>query len=111
MEYPARIARSFRFEARELHNLCPLFCVFRNEFAELGGRAQKRRSAQGCQSGLEHRLGERRVDLPIELVDNIAWGAPRRADTTPVTCLEARHEIAHPRDLWQGLRARLGLHC
>src|SRR5262245_13280580 len=38
MEYSARIVRSFRFEARELHNLCPLFGFVDDEFSKVGGR-------------------------------------------------------------------------
>ena len=74
---------SIRLDAGELDHLGPLFGFFRDELAEVGGRAGKRRAAQVGKPRLDLRIGEARVDLPVELVDDLGWRVPGRADAVP----------------------------
>ena len=51
-------------------------------------------------------IGEARVDLLVELVDDLGRRVPGRADAEPSARLVARHEIAHGRNVGQRFRAR-----
>jgi hypothetical protein len=85
---------SARLGTGELDHLGPLLGFVRNELAELGWRAGKRRAAQVSKPRLDFGIGERRVDLLVQLIDDFGGRALRRANTAPVTCLEPRYEIA-----------------
>src|SRR5262249_2700252 len=98
-------------ETSKRDDLGPLFGFVRDEVTELGRRARKRCATQVCQPRLELGIAKHRVDLLVELLDDIAGGALRRADTGPVTCLEAWYEITTPRHFGKGLRAGRGRYC
>ena len=55
-------------------------------------------------------IGEGRVDLLVEPVDDLRRRVLGRADAIPPARLVARHEFAHGRDVRQRLRARRGRH-
>ena len=107
MECPAD---QLRLDAGEPDHLAPLLGFVRDELAEVGGRARKHRAAQIGKPRLHLGIGERGVDLPVELVDDLGGRVLGRADAEPRARLVARHEIAHGRDLGQRLRARRGRH-
>jgi hypothetical protein len=56
---------------RELHHLGPLLGFICDEFTEVGGRARKRREAQFRKPRRYLGVGERGIDLLVELVDDL----------------------------------------
>src|SRR5262249_44805440 len=57
------------------------------------------------------RLVESRVDLVVELVDDLGRRGLRCAEAVPNTPLVARQETVHGRDVRQRVRARRGGYC
>src|SRR5262245_36533122 len=102
------LAKSVRFDARELHHLAPLLGFVGNEFPEFGGRAQQRCTTHIGKARLEVRIGERGVDFPVELADNFSGRARRHADAVPVAPLIAQYELADSWEVRQRLRALRG---
>ena len=70
------------------------------------GDTGKRRAAQVGKPRLDLGIGEARIDLFVELVDDLGGRVLGRADAEPSARLVARHEFAHGRDVRQRLRAR-----
>src|SRR5262249_22362156 len=81
-----------------------------DELAEVGRRADKRCASEVSEPRLDFGIGEGRVDLLVELVDDLSWRGLGCADAEPIACLVSRQELPHARDVRQGLRARLGRH-
>src|SRR5262249_14032509 len=79
----AGLPGSVWLNARELDHLAPLLDVISDEVAEVGGRASKRRATQISELCLDLGISERRVDLLVELLDNLNGRVSRRADTPP----------------------------
>src|SRR5215813_12088399 len=102
MEY---VAWSFRLDVGPPDHLCPLCRVVRDELLEVGGRAAKRRASLLDKPGLDNRIGDSGVDLPVEIFNDLGGRAPRRANSIPCTRLIARDEIAHGWDVRQCLQA------
>src|SRR6516164_9294112 len=75
--------RSIRFDAREPHHLAPLFGLFGDELAEVGGRARKCGGAPLGKPRLHLGIGKGRVDLRVELIDDFSWRGARRTDAGP----------------------------
>src|SRR5271156_263037 len=73
------ILDSFNFGARKLDHLAPLVGVIDDEFAEIGGRARKRCAADVGKPRPELGVGKHRVDLFVELVDDLGGRRPWRA--------------------------------
>src|SRR5262249_52710060 len=65
-----RSSGSLRLDAGELDHLGPLLGIFGDQLTEVGGRAGKRRAAQVGKLRLDFRVGERGINLPVELVDD-----------------------------------------
>src|SRR5262249_41502162 len=86
--------------------LRPFFGFVGDELAEIGRRPCNHRTAHFCEARPNPWIGERRVDFPVELVDDLRWCTPRSADPKKCTRLVARHELAHCRGVWQPPRAR-----
>src|SRR5262245_30734924 len=103
MEYSARIVRSFRFEARELHNLCPLFGFVDDEFSKVGGRHGHWHATNVGEPCLNLGIGEARIELSVELVDDLGRRALRCADAVPGARLVVRHKFAYGGDVRQHL--------
>ena len=72
----------FSLDSRSADDLRPFFGVIRDEFAEFRGRAWKHFRAQILKLGFELGIGKPRIDLAIELVDNVC----RRIFWTPIPC-------------------------
>src|SRR5262245_49634220 len=90
---------SFRLDVGPPDHLCPLCRVVRDELLEVGGRAAKHRASLLDKPGLDNRIGDSGVDLPVELFNDLGGRAPRRTNSIPCTRLIARYEIAHGRDI------------
>src|SRR5215510_12134992 len=99
-------ARSLRLDAGELDHLAPLLGFVGDQLSELSRRSRQRHAAEVSETGVHLRVVESRVDLLVECVDDLGGRVPGCADPVPKTCLVARHELAHGRDVWQRLRAR-----
>ena len=81
--------RSLGLEARELHHLGPLLGLVRDELAEIGGRAGKRRSAQVDKPRLDLGIGEASIDFLVELIDDLGGCVFRRSDAAPEARLDS----------------------
>src|SRR5262245_8767183 len=103
-----RTAKSFRLDARELDNLPPLLAFVGDEPAEVGRRAGKRRCGQIGQSCLDLGIGEARIDLVVQLVDDLGGRVLGGAEAGPETRLIAWQDVAQSWNVGQDLRSRLG---
>src|SRR5262249_60410708 len=97
MEYRLLVV-SLRLDARELHPLAPLLGFVSDDLCEVGGRARQR-LAEVSQTDLHLGVGEGRVDLLVELLDDLGWRVPGNADAIPRCRLVARHEFSHSGDI------------
>jgi hypothetical protein len=85
----SRARKLLRLEARELDHLGPFFCFVGDELAELDGRSRKHRAAQVGNPRLHFGIGESRVDLLVELVDDIGGRIFRDGEAIPLARLIA----------------------
>src|SRR5262249_17552302 len=102
---------SLRLDAGELNYLGPFLGFFGDQLAELGRRSRQRRAAEVSETSLHLRVVESRVDLLVELVDDLGRRGLRYAEAVPITPLVARQELTHGRDVRQRVRARRGGYC
>src|SRR5262245_33270933 len=102
---------SLRLDVGRADHLAPLLSLFGDELAEVGGRHRHRRAAQVEQPGLHLRVVESRVDLLVELADDLGRRGLRYAEAVPITPLVARQELTHGRDVRQRVRARRSGYC
>src|SRR6516165_5384099 len=79
MEYP-RFPASVRFDAGELDHLGPLLRIGGDERAEVGGRVCKHRVAEVSDTRFHPGIGEARIDLRVELADDLGGRIPGSAD-------------------------------
>ena len=70
----------------------PHFSVSSDELSEVGGRADKRRASKVGEPRLHLEIDEARVDLLVELVDDLRRRVLGYADAIPVARLIAGHE-------------------
>src|SRR5262245_62174318 len=75
------------------------------------GRAWERSPAKLRETCLQLRVGKSRIDLQVELVDDLDRRAARGADAVPSAGLVAWHKVTHRREIRQSLRAHAGGHC
>src|SRR5262249_29587584 len=101
---------SVDFGAGEFDHLRPLLCICGDERAEVGRRTCKHGVTKVGDPRLHPRVGKARIDLLIELVDDLGGCIPGRADPLPTHRLVAWHEFAHGRNVWQDLQPRCGGH-
>jgi hypothetical protein len=99
---------SVRLGARELDHPGPLLRLVGDEPSEVGGRTRKRCAAQISEPRLDLGIGEPRIDLFVELVDDVGGRVLGNADAIPLAGLVARHELAHGWEVRQRLRALRG---
>src|SRR5262249_17276828 len=76
---------------------------FGDQLAELGRRSRQRRAAEVSETGLHLRIGESRVDLFVELVDDLGRRGPRCAEAGPTARLVSRHKFPDSRNIGQRL--------
>ena len=92
---------SLRLDVGGPDDLAPLLGFIGDELAEVGRRDRKHGAAQFDEPRLDLGIGEARVDLPIEFLDDLGGRAPRRAETEPCARLVARQEFSNRRDVRQ----------
>ena len=68
-------------------------------------------SPQISKACLDLGIGNARVDLFVEPVNNLGGRVLGDTNALETACLKAGYEITHSRDLWQRLRPRGGGHC
>src|SRR5262245_14429272 len=85
-------ASSLRLDVGGPDHLAPFLGFFGDQLAELGRRSRQRRAAEVSETGLHLRVVESRVDLLIELVDDLGRRGLRYAKAVPITPL-----VTHPR--------------
>src|SRR5262249_19500506 len=101
---------SFRLGPREFDYLTPFRGLVRDELSEMGGRTGYYGAPQVREPCLYFGIGQSRIDLLVELLDNFVWCISGRGDPVPGACLITRQEIAQGRQLRQHLRARRAGH-
>src|ERR1700704_4225274 len=79
-ELPRVTSGLFRPRAGELDDLAPFFRFFGHEFTELRRRNGKDRRAKVGKPRLQLGIGKARVDLLVELVDDVSRRVPGRAN-------------------------------
>src|SRR5262249_39672685 len=92
---------SLRLETQRLDHLGPFLGFVGDELAKIGGRARKRRAAEVGEPRFHVGVCEGRVDLPVELVDDLDGCAFWRAHAVPTARLRGRHKFPHNRNLRQ----------
>src|SRR5262249_618915 len=107
-EYWIETAVSFRLDVGGPDHLAPFVGFVGDELSKVGRRADKRCASEVSQPRLDFGIGEARVDLSIELVDDLGRRGLRCADAKPRNCLIARHELAEGWEVRQHLRTRRG---
>src|SRR5207302_10683871 len=80
--------------ARGLDHLAPLLGFVGDELPEVGGRAGQRCATQLGKPRLDLGVGEARVDLPVELIDNLEGRVPGCDNAEPNARLVTGHKIA-----------------
>src|SRR5215467_8123059 len=103
-------AASIRLGPSELDHLGPLLGFGGNELGEVGGRTGKHCSTKVGKPRLQLGIDKARVDLPVELIDDLGGRFLGRANALQRARLVASHEVAYGRDVWQYLRTRCGRH-
>src|SRR5262245_62777191 len=81
---------SVRLDTGELHHLGPLFGFLCDQLAELRRRSRQRHAAEVGETGLHLGVGESRIGLFVELVDDLCGRVRGNAKAVPLTRLLAR---------------------
>src|SRR5262249_25550393 len=89
---------SVHLDVEGADHLAPLLDFVSDELCEVAGRARQR-LAEVSQTDLHLGVGEGRVDLLVELLDDLGWRVPGNADAIPRCRLVARHEFSHSGDI------------
>src|ERR1700730_14635474 len=79
-EYTASEAVSLRLDAGKLYHLAPFFGFVGDQLAELSRHPRQRRAADIGEARPHLGVGESRVDLPVERVDDLGRRVPGRTD-------------------------------
>src|SRR5947208_16989471 len=81
MEYrPGSGSTSFRFDVEGPNDVQPLLGAIGNELAKVGGREREHVATQVGKPRLDLGIGKARVDLLVELVDDLGERLLRRAN-------------------------------
>src|SRR5262249_26713179 len=89
----------------------PFFSFGDDELAEVSRRARIRHASQRRVPRSHIGIGQARIDLHVELLDDFDWRALRRAETAHCAGLVPRHKITHGRQLGERLGAFDRCHC
>src|SRR5262245_28757947 len=98
MEYSV-VRRSLGLCAGELDYFAPLLGIISDELAEVRDRAGKYHAPKVGKPRLQLGISKPRIDLAIELINDLGRGVFGRTETNPLARLETRHEIANGRDI------------
>src|SRR5262245_39871458 len=88
---------SLRLDVGGPDHLAPFLGFRGDQLAELSRRSRQRRAGEVSETGLHLRVVESRVDLLVELVDDLGRRGLRCAEAVPNTPLVARQETVHGR--------------
>jgi hypothetical protein len=88
------------------HDFRPLFDFFAEELREACRRERQRGPADLGNAGTHGRVGEAGIYLPVDGLDDLRWGVPRRADARESSGLEAGYGVADERNIGQGIQSR-----
>src|SRR5262245_7302271 len=106
MEYRlADGSASVRLDVEGPDEFAPLLRFVGDELAKVGWRVCEHVATQVRKPSLQFGIGEARIDLLVEFVDDLGGRVLGRADAEPSACLVARDEFAHRRDIRQRGRA------
>src|SRR5262249_12326448 len=108
MEHLSGITVLIRFDADGLHHLAPFLSFVRDKRAKVGSRTRKRRATQISEPRLDLGIGKARIDLVVELIDDLDGCVLGNADAIPLAGLVARQELTHGRKVRQRRRALRG---
>src|SRR5215510_899712 len=97
MEYRWPTLGSLRLDVGGSDHLGPLLGFIGDQLAEVSGRAGHCRASQVSEPRLDLGIGESRVNLLAEHIDDLGGRAPRNADAEPITRLVTRQGLAHSR--------------
>src|SRR5215510_13473679 len=89
-----RVTASVCLDVGRPDHLAPLLGVVGDELAEIGGRSRQCHAAEVSEPRFHLGVGEGRVDLLVELLDDFGRRIPRCADAPKGACLTVRYEIA-----------------
>src|SRR5215471_13408279 len=98
MEYSVA-RRSPGLCAGELDYFAPLLGIVSDKLAEVVDRAGKYHAAQVGKPRLQLGISEPRIDLAIELINDLGRCVFGRIEANPLARLETRHKIANGRDI------------
>src|SRR5262245_60393487 len=99
MEYSAAHRRSPGLCAGKLDYFAPLLGIVSDELAEVRDRAGKYHAPKVGKPRLQLGISEPRIDLAIELINDLGRRVFGRTEANPLARLETRHEIANGRDI------------
>src|SRR5882672_5239295 len=94
------IAGLLRLDTSELDHLAPLLGFGGDELAEIGGRTWEHRGAQVGKPRLHLGVGEGRVDLTIQLADDLRGCVLGSAQAECSARLVAGYKLADRRNVW-----------
>src|SRR5262245_41466797 len=101
----------FRLDVDRPDHLVPLLRFLSYQPAEVSGRARKYSAAQIGKARLELGIGEARIDLLVELLDDHDRRGLRCTDAEPDARFVAGHKFAHGGDVRERLQTRRGGYC
>src|SRR5271168_4276776 len=111
MEYrQERGSASLCLDSHLTDHFAPLLSVFYDEISKVGGCHRDRHATEVRKAFPDLRIGEGRVDLLIELIDDLDGSVFWAPDARPPARFVARHEIAHRWDIRQCIRTRRAGH-
>src|SRR5262249_52886601 len=91
--------RSLRLDVGGPDDVAPLLRLVGDELAKVGGREREHVATQVGKPHLDLGVGEARVDLPVELVDDFSRRVFWCADALPAARFIVEHKFAHGRDV------------
>jgi len=109
MEYPAERAL-LRLDVGRPDHLGPLLGFRGDELAEVGRREREHVATQVGKPRLDLGIGEARVDLPVELVDEFGPDVFGCAKSQPGARLVSRHKITDGRNFRKRIRTLCSRH-
>src|SRR5262245_2356099 len=92
---------SLRLDTRKPHHLGPLLGFIGDQLRKIDRRAGDHGATELLQPQLDLRLGDRRIDLAVELADDFLRRGLGSADAVPRARLVPRHEFGNRRNVRQ----------
>src|SRR5262245_33765518 len=100
------LSASLRLDVRGPDHLAPLLDLFGDELGEVGGRARKHSATKIGKPRLHFGVGEGRIDLLIELLDDLSRRILGRTKARPRASFVAWYKIVYGGDIGELLAAR-----